>query len=650
MDNQRKTAGLVEDIDEQDVKERAYEAVESASKWLARERREAEQQGILPYSDLYTTKYAAGEEESGYMSSAEGMTALFMVSSHSQEESSIYISPRIDDEILTADVEWILDNNDERGIEQNVYRATPYLPRDSTTSFTDAVSFTTTSLQEALKVPNVNIDDGRLIAALTRNKQWLLENYVEAPGDSDGIGWAWCGATEMDKMDYDYPPQRYFTFSGAVALTDLYLDSNVDTDNEKVENVLSNVLKHLLSDYWVETGGSAGWTEFINRPYGQDLEPHTFISQLNQLIPSTFSTSNTLFAVSYMYRMLPDRVWENAGISDEEIGRIHKSIDYLTSNVSSQLNDNKLEDESAEYRTDAKEKIDGNIARRGYVDGSQPYTILNALIGITNAGGPFDYRGDEIEDLKLATTDYILKNCWTGDTGFKHFQEEFDDEPVVIYATQLGIESLLSFGIEAPTEGVKNKIMMQLEETQKEISQLLEEQPSASQSASPDDTYTETETIMDQNQEFTDLFSEVHTSLSKSFNRRIWTAIDKKMSKDVRADARSLSDDELETYMKSINVDEFLNIINECYHTSDPDEFRSTIQYYIGDYEVFLLKPQKEAIEQLQSVSEEDQTDLVQRFEIITSILDEFSDDPLAGYDEDTVATAFRDEIEEMNR
>lgn len=649
MENREQTDALVNGIDEQDLREQAYNAVEAASKWLARERREADQQGIFPYSDLYTTKYAAGEDESGYMSSAEGMTALFMVCSHSERDSSVYFSPRISDEILTQDVEWLLANDDEGGIEQGIYRATPYLPRDATNSFTDAVSFTTTTLQEALKISNVDIRDDRIISALNKNKQWLLENYIEAIGDSDGVGWAWCGANEMSDMDYDYPPQRYFTYSGAVALTDLYVDPNVETDEDKVENILSRVLKHLLSDYWTEIGNSSGWTEFDNRPYGQNLEPHTFDRSLNIAKPSPFSTSNTLFAASYMQTELPDRVWENANLTEEEIERIHHAIDYLIDNVTVQLNNNNLEDTSAEYCTDAKEKIDGNVARRGYVDGSQPYTILNTLLAITNAEGPFEYREEEIKNLQLATIDYILSNCWTGDTGFKHFQEGFDDEPVVIYATQVAIESLLWFGLEAPKEGIKNQVLMELERTQEEISQLLDEQSAVNQSVTSDENNLDTGAIMLSNQDFTTKFSKAHINLNNSFNRQIWTAIDKKLGKDVRADARGLTDKELDEKIKEINVDEFLDTINGCYHTQVSDEFESLLQYYVDEYEMFLLKPQKETIEELRSLPDQSMADFEERSEIITDILDQFIEDPLNGYDEQKVATEFRDRIEELN-
>ncbi len=639
---------LTGEISERDVKKRAYRAVEAASKWLARERREADESNVFPYSDTYTTKYAPGEDESGYMSSAEGMTALFMVFSKSQEDSTLYLSPRIKSEILTDDVKWLLTNDDEQGIEDGVYRATPYLPRDATKSFTDAVSFTTTTIQEALKIPKVDVSSSRLEEALHRNKDWLVNNYVESATDTDGIGWAWCGANEMSDMDQRYPPQRYFTFSASVALTDLYADSRVETNDEEIEEVLTKTLQHLLSDYWTEIGDNTGWTEFTKNPYGEGLEPGTYNRGLGQAMPSPFSTSNTLFATAYMYHNLPNYVWENVDLSEDEETRIHKAIDYLLQNVTTQIKDKNLEETSAVYKTGATESDGESTFSRGYTDGSLPYTVLNALLAISNAGGPFDYRQKEIEGLQLATADYILENCWTGDTGFKHFEEDRSEEPVVVYATQLAIECLLWFGIEAPEDDVKNQIIMELEKTQDRVAALLEDNGDPGQQLADDNKKPgpNADTLLERSHLFTQRLSNAQRQMDETFTTTIWWAVDKKLGSDVKNTARSLTNDGLEQELKRTNVFEFFSMLNECFHAGSPIEFENAVQYYEEDYGIFILKPQQEVVERLRDIDSESVAEFDQRSKIILEILAELNQDSLMDHNEDNVATAFRDRIE----
>ena len=641
MSDGEDTASLAADLDESALKQDAYEAVKAALDWLAQDRREAEQQGVFPYSDLYTTKYSAGEDEAGYMSSIEGMTALFMFLSEAASGSDMYYTPQIDADILNDDVEWLLDNPDEGGIESNTYRATPYLPKDATTSFTDAVSFTTTTLQESIKIDEIDVPEDRLTAALNRNKEWLLNNSVRAPGDRNGIGWAWCGANEMDQLDYDYPPQRYFTFSATVALVDLYNDDNVDTDDERVEETLSLVLKHLIRDYWTEIGGK-GWSEFESQPGGQNLEPHTYSTEIGEVIPSPFSTSNTLFAAAYIYSEMPTSVWEGADLSDADIDRIHSGIDFLIETVVDRLRRGTLESESAEYRTGAKE----DSRRYDYVDGSQPYTVLNALLMIDRASGPFEYRDEDLQNLALATVDYILENCWTGDTGFKHFAKDLDDEPVVIYATQLGIEALLWFGIEPPEEGIKPQVMSELESTQETIAELLEDHTQPTADSDGDRSTGDIAAVLRRNEEFTRHLVTVRSRLTEDrFNVQVWDAVDQRITRDVRQFVRKKADKDLAPEMWDINVVEFFSILRECYYATDSDDFRESLAYLKNSYDILLLQPQRETVAELADLDDASIEDHEKRAEILTTIVREFADDPLRGYDGEEVGDEFRERI-----
>ncbi len=639
---------LLEGINEQEVKKTAYNAVESASSWLARRRREADDSNTDPYSDPYTTKYAPGEDDSGYMSSAEGMTALFMVLSESQGDSALYLSPRIEDDILTDDVEWMLTNDDEQGIEDGVYRATPYLPRDATTGFTDAVSFTTTTLQEALKIPEVDVDESRLKNGLHLNKEWLINNYIEAPTETGGIGWAWCGSEDMDEMEQDFPPQRYFTFSATVALADLYADQSVETDDEELEEIFTKTLEHLLSDYWTEIGSNAGWTEFDKNPYGEGLEPGTYNRNIDEAMPSLFSTSNTLFAAAYISQNLPNRVWDNADISETEIDRIHSAIDFLLENVTTQITEGTLEETSAVYKTGAKEKAGESTISRGYTDGSLPYTILNTLIAISNAGAPFDYEEEKVEKLQLATADYILKNCWTGDTGFKHFEEDRSEEPVVVYTTQLAIESLLWFGLEPPEDDVKNQIIMELEETQEEIAELLEDRSVTGQSSANNGQERDQSDVLARNYKFSKTLIEAQHEyeVEGAFETAVWWEIEPKLSNEVKNEARSLTDNGLESGLKKINVFEFLSMLNECYFANSKSEFDEALKHYKEENDILLLKPQRDIIAQFSELDSGSVKEFDKRSEHIVEVLETFKNDPLIGHDEAEVATDFRDRIE----
>lgn len=639
---------LTKEIDEKEVKQRAYTAVEAAASWLARERREADDSNTDPYSDAYTTKYAPGEDDSGYMSSAEGMTALFMTLSQSENNSEIYLSPRIGDDILTEDAEWLLTNNDEQGIEDGVYRATPYLPRDATQDFTDAVSFTTTTLQEALAISAVDVSDERIKEALIGNKEWFLNNYIDSPTDSGGVGWAWCGSEAMEQMDKRFPPQRYFTFSAAIALADLYMDDKINTEDEKISQLLSKTLKHLISDYWTEIGSNAGWTEFHRDPYGNGLEPTTYNRNLGEAMPSLFSTSNTLFASSYLYQSLPDEVWDNAGITDDEAARIETAIDYLIQTVASQISDGNLEETSTVYRTGATEESGGDSISRDYTDGSLPYTVLNTLIAISRAGDPFNYQQKQVEHVKLATAHYILENCWTGDTGFKHFEEARNEEPVVVYTTELAIESLLWFGLEPPDDDVKSQVIQELEQAQEEIGQLLEQHSGSTQSAEPAQQNATNHELLEKSQKFTEQLVEVgfKNQHGKQFQKVVWPSIEQKLSPDVKNNAKRLTDNGLEEDVENINITQFVSLLNECYYSPSEEQYHDEVTYFEEENEILLLKPQRDAVTRLREFTEDANTTFDGRHDVILDIIEEFTEDPLMGHDDSEVATDFRDRLE----
>lgn len=626
-----------ESIEESELQRQAYEAVESASKWLADRRRTAAAEEYQPYSDKYTS-LAAGEEESGFMSSAEGMTALFQILSYVHDDANdVYFTPQVSDDILTFDVDWVLNE-----IEEGKFRATPYLPGDATDDFTDAVSFSTTTLQQALANEKVNIDDERIVSALEDITDWFLDNYRQSLDDHDGVGWAWCGSSQMLELDREYPPQTYFTYSACIALTDIYRSDWLDYRKDEILDILSRAIKGLLSDYWKE-GRRPGWTEFTTDPYGNGLKPNSYNSQLVEADPDIFSTSNTLMATAYMWNYLPQSAWENANLSQEELDRIEAGIDHVLESVSHQLEGGTLHENAAKYAVEALVSEKGQEREVKYFDGTLPYTVMNALIEVGRADGPFDYRNDEVEEQKLKVIEYILEHCWdsnVGDIGFKHFDTDLKRQPVVTYATQVAIESLLGFELKPPEEGVKIQVIKKLENTKAEISELLEDRSVTEDRESTDPAGDRAELVLSQSEQFTKQLLSARVTMETQFNDN-YANFDGPLSKDVRTSASQLGDDDLQVELLEVNVENFLYTLNECYFATTVDEFQAAIDYFKEEYWIFTFYPQREAIEDLDSMDAEKIDSFDTRSQKIENIIMEFTEDVFRGHDPNEVGNEF---------
>lgn len=601
----------------------AYEAVESATRWLADRRRTAEAEDYQPYSDKYTT-LAAGEEESGFMSSAEGMTALFQVLSYIRsDDTNVYFTPQINEEILTFDIEWILER-----VEEGQFLATPYLPSDATSDFTDAVSFVSTTLQLAIESPRVNVEDSRLEQALCGIVDWFLDNYRESVDDSDAVGWAWCGSTQIDELEKKYPPQTYFTYSASVALTDLYSTDQIDYRKDEIGEILSGAIKCLLGDYWVE-GRSEGWTEFTVGPYNQGLTPNEYSPQYDEALEDIFSTSNTLMATAYMWNNLPDDIWDNADLNDEEIDRIQTGIDYVLESVDRQLDAENLHNNAAEYTVEATVTEEGEERQVGYFDGTLPYTVMNALIEIEAADGPFEHRREDIEERKREVIDYILDICWdsnVGDIGFKHFDPTLENEPVVTYSTQVALESLLGFELQPPEEGVKIQVIKKIENTKSEIADLLEDTPSETNTETDSGISANESVVLTNGTEFTKSLLAAMSSMRHQYQQS-YSEIDGSLSKNARNEAGSLADENLKSELEEVNIENFLRTLSECYFADSPEEFRSAMIYFKEEDWIFALDPQRNIIEDLLSYDDQALESFEKRANIVESVVNDVRED-----------------------
>lgn len=646
MSQEQEKARLERGIDEEELKRRAYNAVKAASDWLADMRRASDDEVRLAYSDRYTAE-APAEDESGFMSSAEGMTALFMIYSYKdREDTDVHFSPRVPNEDLTYDVKWLLGDQDEDdkegGIEDGRYCATPYLPLDATSQFTDAVSFTTTTLQEAIGNPKVDVSNKRLRAGVKKNAEWLLTEYKGSVNDHDGVGWAWCGASEMEEMDREYPPQRYFTYAAFIALADIYNDDNIDTSeldtNEDIEDILSKAIKGMVSDYWIEGFRGNGWTEFTPSPYGQEsfgLTPNE--EKDGRPLEDVFSTGNTLVAISYAWNRLPRDIWEKSDLTEEEEVRIQEGIDYLIDITEDYVEAGELHKKSAEYMTGATiETSDGRKKSVGYFDGTLPYVIMNALSEVHEAGGPFEYRDEDIHNLKITVIEYILDNCWSGKErdGFKHIDpnvENRSNDPPVIYATLLAIESLLNFGIEPRREGVAEQVMKKLGETQNEIEELLSEGSLATSSSEGN--------IRQMDDEFTSLLMEAKSEMDENDFSAKYNTLRNEVKPGAESEAAELlAGDDLKEKLKQVNSEKMLEAIRRCYFAVDAEEYNRVIQTYVDEeikkYWDYVFKPHQEAIKTLESMSKKDIEDNEERASEIISLTRPFAEDGfLAGRD-----------------
>lgn len=594
-------------VDQDELKEWAYEAVRGSVEWLADLRRAADLEGFEPYGDGLT------DYEGGFVSVSEGLTTISLVRRHERETGFDLGTGRLPDELYERDLDWLLTE-----IEEDRYRGTPYLSADDTDNFTDGVSFATSVLLEAAADSSHDIDAARIERGLEKNLNWLLDNAHNEHLESDHhLGWSWCGHQEMEERDDFYPPQTYFTWSGCLALVDVMEQSQSFGNGyrSRIVETLQRVNDFLLEGYRVDPG----WIEF--EPVG-GYEPVGY--EAIDPRPSLLSTCYTVSALCYTARNVPE-----VELDDEGLEVIEATMqDYVLDRLEEAVGD--VYKHSSSYK-----------CRRGgdqYYDGATPYTILTTLINYRKTAGVSDER---VQLMERELAERILSECWGGtrgnrEAGFRHFanpsEVESSENPTVVYATELGVESLLDYGIEAPdAPSLENQVVEELRRAEENILTILQRDGVASESASGN-TGTVHE-IEEMNRNVVERRDDLARAFEQQFTG-LWSTVSRKLPGEITQQIANAP-----MAPKDAHVDDFLSLLlDRCFFEGTPDAFFSELERFRKDWVGFLVLPYKEALEELQGMDGEDVRNAKKRKQGINRVLDRLADDLTLGYSEDEIA------------
>ncbi|MFC7043775.1 hypothetical protein [Halonotius sp. GCM10025705] len=436
--------------------------------------RNAEDEGIKPWSDPFASQQGSGDNEddeeeelgetNGILSYAEGLTAITLTDEFAEE----YGWKRLQGDLYAEDVKQIMGTVDEDkrqipGIltgenEDPGYSPAPYLSRDLTNNFTDAVSFSTTVLMGAID-PNEEVlqeklvDENNIKQALERNLDWLLENQIDT---DEGAGWAWIGgsAEKYDKYEKNIKTHNYFTYSAVIALVDYYdgglgsssipaIEEIRDQRKDEIEDALEKATEFLLNQWWKKGRGGNGWA-LPKRPAE----------------PNAMASCYAIIALSYLDSKVSDEI-EGVNINKD---RVNEGMDYIWGHI------NWIQDDPDSTLWSEKEGYKcrlGNQMEEEYLDGSGPYLYLDTVYEFLNYGaGDIEALDADEEELREWADEFakkILLKCWAGekgfiDKGFRHLglpEEARDnpyDNPTALYTTNVGIETFLTNVLWDPDE------------------------------------------------------------------------------------------------------------------------------------------------------------------------------------------------------
>jgi len=424
----------------------AAEAVRGANNWLVTVRN-AEDEGFDKWSDFYTSEMSGGDQNTGIVSYAEGLTSLGMTKEVAKDTDGWW---ELQDEKYQEDLQqllnWILPDTDEADADRPRYEiaeysATPYLGSDLTDDFTDAVSFSTSALIEAIKADidttGGEINEEQIERALETNLNWFLNNTFET---ETGVAWAWVGSTDDD---YDPTPINYFTYSAAIALGDLlaYRDEKVinnvvDGRVEEIEEALRGAKRFLADENW------------------SDIESCWERANADKVM----TTCYTVMALSYIKEYVDDVTLDDG--TEEKIStgeKIARGIGSVAGEMEKGLD--QIWQKTVDYNCPDMQNQ--------YTDGTAPYLVLDTLTEYLrflsdDIGAIPDLQRPDVSEYDRETVEakrddlgkIVLEKCWAGDRefpskGFRHIGSKGNIEelpksnPTVLYSTQVGIETFL---------------------------------------------------------------------------------------------------------------------------------------------------------------------------------------------------------------
>jgi len=470
----------------EETKRRAYDAIRGANNWLVAVRN-ATDEGWEPWSDKFTSEdeergwakdYKKKHDEeppiTGILSYSEGLTAIWLTNEYASDED-LLTWYSLQEDLYKRDVmkltEWILDSDEDSGEK---YDPLPYLP-PKTENFVDAASFSTTALLGALDSDIEFNEDGekKIKEAVRTNVNWLLRNTVDT---EEGVGWSYIGS----EGGRDDKPYKYFTYSGAIALTDIinddYPDAGIKEETkEDIKGVLESAKNYLVKQDFVDVNSL--WENPGPGRRGDKV----------------VATCYTLIGVSYMARNI------SIDIEDDDWEKINEAFETMWKHQpglasESALRDDQIRGYTANYQMFEKENSE--YSDLIYTDGSGPYLLIEVMLEYMKLIDHLDrsYPGYISEqELELQTdnaVDRVLDTLWMGDDeyeikGFKHVRET-GEEPTVIYTTQTAIDTLLKY-IEGADFGIEDMKELRLGKPQSRTSTDQEDEAPAR----PEDTKVE---------------------------------------------------------------------------------------------------------------------------------------------------------------
>lgn len=605
---------------QQHLRKSAYDAVRGATEWLVEEREQARLRGNEPYGDGYT------EGRKGFVNVAEGLTTLAIVESYERRHDVDLGTDGLSNDLYQADFEWLLGE-----IEAERFQGTPYLASDETNHFTDGVSFSSSVLlYHALDPSNFDIPGDRIQDSLSKLIEWFIDNAHESVVNDQGMGWSWCGATEMAERDEHYPPQTYFTWSASVALATLLdeggsLDIVADYEDD-ILAMLEASTHSLLYDYRVDKG----WVEFTEEAANAAGIGGYLPDQYSSLDPNpdVLSTCYTIWAVCYVIDVVDD-----IELDEDERDMLREGVDYIISRIEGRL------DQVYKFSKHYKCRKDGDT----YFEGAAPYTILNTLREFSKH---FDFEAERVETLQDGLVNEILDKCWGGTPenrklGFQHFADpeiESEKNVVAIYATEVGVESLLNYGIESHGP-IEEEITDIFEAARQQVMDVVSTDQSGASAASVSAELDELEAM---NQGFGQRYNRALEKLKQQFrdvyNNTLTQELPQNQIKKMTSSMPA----------QKMHGEEFLQVVlDRCYFEGEPSAFRSAISKYRAGFGDYIILPYKDALDELESLDDATIRDPVERKQRIESTVSALEDDIQKGYSLSEITDDLRASLED---
>lgn len=599
---------------ETDLHERGFGAVKGAVQWLVTNRRTAS--GHWRYGDEYTGG------NGGFTSTSEGVASLLFARAeeHARPDwaAGDLVTDDLTDEMLVEDLQWLADE-----AEGQHYPSTPYITDEPIDEFVDAAAFSLTSFILALNDPAGEHLRDDLEARIAETVDWFLDAQVDG---STGAGW---GHAHPDSVTESVVPQKYFTYSVTIALTDFLTETSGVADNQReaARAAIEDAKDFLIHDATVLQG-------YLNFEPTDELSP---IGKQAGGQPQLLPTCYVVWALGYVGTRLDD-----FDLTDAEHDKIASSLNYLRL----------VRDEADLLEYDEEYYVGrGTADGDGYDDKTAPYAFFGAFAEYPSWASTETGQGMETEyrELRQDLAEIIISDCWAGtpenpELGFRHFVDasniDSDRNVAAVYATEIAIESLLAFGLEKPATADDPATAADFEETLTEwfettarediVALAVESNVSGSAAA---ETLAAAE---QQNQNYGTFYVEALDRIQPQFEED-WNKI---MSKLAPEKSRKVTKGGAN--FVGIHTNRFFSeVVDKCYFETDPDLFERYVETYRRKHPL-IIKSYQDVLDELAALDIE-ALGPVQKKEHIEEIVKRLEDDIFLEYTIGEITTDLRE-------